>query len=318
MPISGTPSGTPTPLPAKFTLADLRAARADGRPVAMLTCYDYTTARLMDEAGVPMLLVGDSAANVVLGYDSTVPISLDLLIELTAAVRRGAPRALLMGDMPFGSYAASAAQGVRNVVRMLKLSGCDCVKLEVGPGHAKLVRRLADAGVAAVAHLGLRPQAVHLMGGYRTQGRTATSAQAVVDAAVAMADAGAAAVLLEAVPAEVSAAVVAAVGDVPVIGCGAGPACCAHVVVTPDALGLNGGRVARFVPALADVRPTLVGAYSEYVRRVAGKQYPAAEHIYPMPAEERAAFLSQLQPDNHGDTEARRRRKENGTTDAHG
>ena len=281
----------PTPLPAKFTLADLRAARADGRSVAMLTCYDYTTARLMDEAGVPMLLVGDSAANVVLGYDSTVPVSLSLLIELTAAVRRGAPRALVMGDMPFGSYAASAAQGVRNVVRMLKLSGCDCVKLEVATGHAKLVRRLADAGVAVVAHLGLRPQSVHLMGGYRTQGRTSSSAESVLTDAVAMQRAGAAAVLLEAVPAEVSAAVVAAV-DVPVIGCGAGPACCGHVVVTPDAIGLSGGRVPRFVPQLADVRPALVGAYGDYVRQVATKQYPAAEHVYPMPAEERARFAA--------------------------
>ena len=284
----------PTPLPAKFTLADLRAARADRRPVAMLTCYDYTTARLMDEAGVPMLLVGDSAANVVLGYDSTVPVSLEFLIELTAAVRRGAPRALVMGDMPFGSYAASAAQGVRNVVRMLKLSGCDCVKLEVAAGHATLVKRLADAGVATVAHLGLRPQAVHLMGGYRTQGRTASSAEAVVSTAVAMQAAGAAAVLLEAVPAEVSAAVVAAV-DVPVIGCGAGPACHAHVVVTPDAIGLSGsgagGRVARFVPQLADVRPALVGAYAEFVRQVTGGQYPAAQHVYPMPPEERTQFL---------------------------
>ena len=285
----------PTPLPAKFTLADLRAARADGRPVAMLTCYDYTTARLMDEAGVPMLLVGDSAANVVLGYDSTVPVRLDLLIELTAAVRRGAPRALVMGDMPFGSYAASAAQGVRNVVRMLKRSGCDCVKLEVAAGHAGLVRRLADAGVAVVAHLGLRPQAVHLMGGYRTQGRTAASAESVVTDAIAMQSAGAAAVLLEAVPAEVSAAVVAAT-DVPVIGCGAGPACCGHVVVTPDAIGLNtGGRVAKFVPQLADVRPALVGAYAEFVRQVVAGQYPAPEHTYPMPPDERAKFLARPQ-----------------------
>ncbi len=296
-----------TPLPARFTMADLRAARADGRSVAMLTCYDYTTARLMDEAGVPMLLVGDSAANVMLGYDSTVPISLAVLIELTAAVRRGAPRALVMGDMPFGSYAASAAQGVRNVVRLLKLSGCDCVKLEVAAGHATLVQRLADAGAAIVAHLGLRPQSVHLMGGYRTQGRTAAGADAVVETAVAMQAAGATAVLLEAVPPEVSAAVVAAV-DVPVIGCGAGPACCGHVVVTPDAIGLSPGRVPRFVPRLADVRPALVGAYAEFVRQVAAKQYPAAEHTYPMPAEERARFVAPRETKNiyHGDTETRR------------
>jgi 3-methyl-2-oxobutanoate hydroxymethyltransferase len=245
----------------------------------------------MDEAGVPMLLVGDSAANVVLGYDSTVPISLDLLIELTAAVRRGAPRALLMGDMPFGSYAASAAQGVRNAVRMLKQSGCDWVKLEVSEGHAKLVRRLADAGAAVVAHLGLRPQAVHLMGGYRMQGRTASSADAIVATAVAMQTAGAAGILLEAVPAEVAAAVVRAV-DIPVIGCGAGPACHAHVVVTPDAIGLAPGRVAKFVPKLADVRPALVDAYAGYVRQVVTGQYPAPEHVYPMPPDERAKFVA--------------------------
>jgi len=141
----------------------------------------------------------------------------------------------------------------------------------------------------------LRPQAVHLMGGYRTQGRTASSADSVVSAAVAMQAAGAAAVLLEAVPAEVSAAVVAAV-DVPVIGCGAGPACHGHVVVTPDAVGLNLGRVPRFVPQLADVRPVLVGAYAEFVRQVSAGQYPGPEHAYPMPPDERAKFLARPEP----------------------
>src|SRR3954449_2211191 len=146
----------PGPLTKRFTLADLRAARASGTKVPMLTCYDFTTARLMQEAGVPMLLVGDSAANVILGHSSTLPIPLEFLIEITAAVRRGAPNALVMADMPFGSYASvEPAHWVENVLRMVKLSGCDCVKLEVTQGHAPLIKTLADAGVAVVAHLGL-------------------------------------------------------------------------------------------------------------------------------------------------------------------
>src|SRR5947209_3039273 len=164
----------------KVTLNDLRAARQSGAKMAMLTCYDFTTARLMQEAGVPALLVGDSAANVILGYDSTLPVSLPFMIELTAAVRRGAPLALLVGDMPFGSYQSSVGgalgSGVRNVCKVVKRTGCDLVKLEVAEGHAGLVRALADAGVAVMAHLGLRPQAVGLMGGYRFQGRTAREA----------------------------------------------------------------------------------------------------------------------------------------------
>ena len=159
-----------TALSKKFTLSDLRAARANGTKVPMLTCYDFTTARLMQEAGVPALLAGDSAGNVILGYDSTLPVELGFMIQITAAVRRGAPLALVVADMPFGSYQASVAQGVRNVVRMVKLSGCDCVKLEVAPGHAKLVRTLADAGIAIMAHVGLRPQSVGVLGGYKFQG----------------------------------------------------------------------------------------------------------------------------------------------------
>src|SRR5271170_808118 len=143
------------PLSAKFTLNDLRAARASGRRVQILTCYDYTMARLMQQAGVPALLVGDSAGSVILGHGSTIPVSLPFMIELTAAVRRGAPNTFVIADMPFGSYQASTAQGVRNVVRMLKLTGCDCIKLEVAASHAKLVGRLADAGIAVMAHLGL-------------------------------------------------------------------------------------------------------------------------------------------------------------------
>jgi 3-methyl-2-oxobutanoate hydroxymethyltransferase len=256
----------------------------------MLTCYDYTTARLMHEAGVPALLVGDSAAGVILGHRSTLPIPLSFLIELTAAVRRGAPMALLLADMPFGSYGASVAQGVRNVARMVKLTGCDCVKLEVAASHAPLVRALADMGVAVVAHLGLRPQSVGVLGGYRFQGRTAAEAQSIVSASLTMEQAGAAALLLETVPPSVSQAVVNAVA-LPVIGCGAGPACHASVIVTHDALGLTPSRP-RFVPLLQDVQQPMVAAFSQYVDQVASRQYPSADYQYEMPPAELAKFLS--------------------------
>ncbi len=258
----------------------------------MLTCYDFTTARLMQEAGVPALLVGDSAGNVILGHSSTVPVSLPFMIELTAAVRRGAPLAFVVGDMPFGSYHASVAEGVRNVIRMVKLSGCDCIKLEVAPSHTKLIRRLADAGVAVMAHLGLKPQTVGLLGGYRCQGRTAEQAKVIVSSAVQMQEAGAAALLIEAVPPEVGEAVVKAT-NIPVIGCGAGPACHGSVIVAHDGLGLTPARP-RFAPLLQDVSGTLRGAFADYVQRVAGGQYPAAENQYEMSPEEKAEFLKSI------------------------
>src|SRR5579864_4435605 len=159
-----------SPLTRKITVNDLRAARSGGTKVAMLTCYDYTTARLMQEAGVPALLVGDSASNVILGYPTTLPVSLEFMIEITAAVRRGAPNCLLMADMPFGSYQGSLDRGVRNVCRMVKRTGCDAVKIEATTSQLPLIRELADAGVAVIAHLGLRPQSVGLLGSYRFQG----------------------------------------------------------------------------------------------------------------------------------------------------
>src|SRR4051812_24883443 len=173
-------------LSRKFTLSDLRAARTSGEKIPMLTCYDFTTARLMQESGVPMLLVGDSAASVILGHDTTLPVSLEFMIEITAAVRRGAPNAFLIADMPFGSYHASPSQGVKNVAKMIQRSGADAVKLEVSDRSAKLVRTLADAGVAIVAHLGLKPQAVGLLGGYRFQGRTSDEADQIVASALLM------------------------------------------------------------------------------------------------------------------------------------
>lgn len=279
----------PSELTRKFGLNDLRQARASGAKVAMLTCYDFTSATLMQRAGVPALLVGDSAANVILGHPTTLPVSLLFMIEIAAAVRRGAPLAFLVADMPFGSYHGSVSRGVRNICRMVQKTNCDCVKIEVAPTHLKLVRELADSGVAVMAHLGLRPQAVGLLGGYRTQGRSADDANGIVALSQAMEQAGAAAILLEAVPAEVAKAVVNAT-DLPVIGCGAGPDCHGSVFVTHDALGLT-PNPPRFAPHLADLAAPTVAAYAEYVRQVVAGEYPSGDHQYSMPADQRAKFL---------------------------
>jgi 3-methyl-2-oxobutanoate hydroxymethyltransferase len=277
-------------LTKKTTLADLRSLRTSGKRLAMLTCYDYTTARMMHEAGVPLILVGDSAASVILGYDTTLPVSLAFMMEITAAVRRGAPNAFLVADMPFGSYHASLAQGIRNVARMVKRTGCDAVKLEVAESTAPLVRSLADAGVAVVCHLGLKPQAVGLLGGYRFQGRTSDEARQIVASSLQMQDAGAAAILLEAVPPEVARVVVEKT-YIPVIGCGAGPSCHSSVIVTQDALGLTPYRP-RFVPALADHATPLKAAFEQYVQAVAAGSYPASEHEYIMPPAEKEKFVA--------------------------
>ena len=279
-------------LTKKVTFADVRALRASGKRMAMLTCYDYTTARLMHEAGVPLILVGDSAASVILGHPSTLPVSLSFMIEITAAVRRGAPDAFLIADMPFGSYHESTAQGVRNVTRMLKKTGADAVKLEVAGSQAGLVRVLADSGVAVIAHLGLKPQSVGLLGGYRFQGRTAQEAREILALALQMEAAGAAAILLEAVPPEVAKAVVDKT-YVPVMGCGAGPSCHTSVIVTQDGLSLTPSRP-RFVPALADLGGPLKEAFAKYVQAVSNGTYPAPEHAYVMPPAEKKAFVESM------------------------
>jgi 3-methyl-2-oxobutanoate hydroxymethyltransferase len=272
---------------------DLRAARQNGHAVAMLTCYDYTTARLMQEAGIRAILVGDSAASVILGHETTLPVSLDFMIEITAAVRRGAPQALVVADMPFGSYHQSHRQGVKNVARMVQLSGCDCVKLEASEHQGRLIELLTDAGVAVMAHIGLRPQTVNLVGGYRVHGRTARQADKLIETAVHLERSGAAAILIEAVPPQVAQAVVDAV-KVPIIGCGAGPACHGHVFVTQDALGMTPS-APRFAPKLADLGTAMKGAFADYLRQVESGEYPGPQHVYEMTEEELAKFSRSLQ-----------------------
>jgi 3-methyl-2-oxobutanoate hydroxymethyltransferase len=257
-----------------------------GEKFASLTCYDATTARWLQDAGVPVLLVGDTAAEVILGLPGTIHAPLDFLITITAAVKRGAPRTLVMADMPFMSYQADEAEGVRNAGRFMTEGLADCVKLEVDGSFAPLVQRMARAGIPIVAHLGCRPQQVKLRGGYSTAGRTAAEARQLVADAVAMQDAGATMLLLEAMPAEVSQRIVERT-RIPVIGCGAGPACHGQVVVLHDLLGLTQWQpsFARPITALGE---QVVRAAEQWIGKVRGSDL--GDHPYRMAEGEAERF----------------------------
>ncbi|MBK8267603.1 MAG: 3-methyl-2-oxobutanoate hydroxymethyltransferase [Planctomycetes bacterium] len=269
----------------KITLSTLMARTRQGRKITMLTAYDYPTAQIQELAGVDCILVGDSAAQVVLGFDSTLPIKLDFMITIAAAVRRGAPSALLVGDMPYLSFNVNAEESIRNAHRFMAEAGCDCVKME---GHARIadtVRLMSAATIPVMVHMGLRPQAVHQFGGYRAQGRDARSAQRLIDDAKIMEEAGACALLLEAVPPE-PAKIIAESTRLPVIGCGAGPHCDGHVVVFHDMAGLTQTALPKFVKRYGDAREQFRRAVEAYVLDITNGQYPAVEHCYQMEAGE--------------------------------
>jgi 3-methyl-2-oxobutanoate hydroxymethyltransferase len=263
------------------TLSTLRRMAEDGEKFAMLTCYDATTAGHLAAAGVETLLVGDSAAQVILGFDRSIHAPLEFMLRITAAVKRGAPACFVMGDMPFMSYQAEVAEGVRNAGRFMTEGLADAVKLEVGPGDAALVQRMSDAGVPVVAHIGWRPQRSSREG-VRTAkiaGRTAREAEALRDVAELMESRGAAMLLIEQCPAEAAAFVKRHVG-VPVIGCGAGPACDGHVVVLQDLLGMS-ERSPSFAPRLADGGSWLREAAGQWAEMVHNGSY-GVEHPYGM------------------------------------
>jgi len=263
------------------TLSTLRRKAEAGEKFAMLTCYDATTAGHLAAAGVEALLVGDSAAQVILGFERSIHAPLGFMIELTAAVKRGAPDSLIMADMPFMSYQAEVAEGVRNAGRFMTEGLADAVKLEVGPGDAALVQRLSDAGVAVVAHIGWRPQRASHAGvrTARVAGRTAREAEALRDTAELMESRGAAMLLIEQCPADAAAFVKRHV-RIPVIGCGAGPACDGHVVVLQDLLGMT-GRSPSFAPRLVDGGAWLRDAAAQWTRMVHAGGY-GGEHPYEM------------------------------------
>ncbi|MBP7746568.1 MAG: 3-methyl-2-oxobutanoate hydroxymethyltransferase [Phycisphaerae bacterium] len=270
---------TPASAQERIDLARLRNMKAAGRKIAMLTAYDYPTAALAQAAGVHMLLIGDSLATVILGRPNTRSAPLELMLVLGEAVRRGAPNVYLVGDMPYESLSGGVDVAVTAARRYCEVAGCDAVKLETRSGDERLVTAISAAGIPAIAHLGLRPQDVLSPDGYRAQARDADSITALVADARRMVAAGAIMVLLEAVSADAAQAVVAAV-DVPVIGCGAGPACHGHVVVTQDLVGLSTIRPPRFVPVLAQLGPTMLAAMRRFVEDIDRGTYPGPEHVY--------------------------------------
>jgi 3-methyl-2-oxobutanoate hydroxymethyltransferase len=263
----------------RITIRDLQAAKDRGERWPMLTAYDYSTARVFDEAGIPVLLVGDSAANVVYGYDTTVPVTVDELLPLVRGVVRGSSRALVVGDLPFGSYQASPRQALETAARFLKEGGCQAVKIEGGRRMVPQVEALVSAGIPVMAHIGLTPQSVHALGGYRVQGRGDENAHRLMQAAKALQHAGAFAVVLEVVPSDLAAQVTETL-HIPTIGIGAGPSCDAQVLVWQDMAGLRTGKPAKFVKEFAQVGDVLRDAATRFGDEVRTGTYPSAEHEY--------------------------------------
>jgi 3-methyl-2-oxobutanoate hydroxymethyltransferase len=264
----------------RVTIRDLQNAKLSGDRWPMLTAYDFTTARIFDHAGVPVLLVGDSAANVVYGYDTTVPVTVDELLPLVRAVVRGTSRALVVADLPFGSYQVSPQQALETATRFLKDGGAQAVKLEGGARMVPQVELLSSAGIPVMAHLGLTPQSVNTMSGYRVQGRGDEAGQRLLEDARALQEAGAFAVVLEVVPADLAKKVTYTLG-IPTIGIGAGVECDAQVLVWQDMAGLRAdGKPAKFVKQYADLTQVLTDATHRFAAEVQAGLYPGAEHSY--------------------------------------
>jgi 3-methyl-2-oxobutanoate hydroxymethyltransferase len=276
--VYGANPSSPTKPPTKIRTHHLQKMKAEGHKWAMLTAYDYSTARIFDEAGIPVLLVGDSAANVVYGYDTTVPVSVDELIPLVRGVARGAQHALVVADLPFGSYEGGPTAALATATRFMKEGGAHAIKLEGGERVAEQIACLTAAGIPVMAHIGFTPQSVNSLGGFRVQGRGDGAEQTVADA-IAVAEAGAFSVVMEMVPAELATQITGKL-TIPTIGIGAGPNCDAQVLVWQDMAGMSGGKAARFVKRFADVGGELRRAAMQYAEEVAGGVFPADEHSF--------------------------------------
>jgi len=279
--------------PVPMTLPRLAEKKRLSEPIVMVTAYDYPSAQVAQEAGVDMVLVGDSGAMTVLGYPSTIPVSLDEMLMLASAVRRGLSTPLLVGDLPFGSYEASDEQAIATAQRFIKEAGCDAVKLERGGTSVQRARAIVAAGIPVMGHVGLTPQTATALGGYRAQGRTAEQAIAVARDAIALEEAGCFSVVLEAIPAAVAEEIMARV-QIPVIGIGAGPATDGQVLVFHDLLGIYDGHVARFAKRFADVRAHMVAGVAEYAAEVRSRAFPAPEHCYSIDDHQLAEFRAGL------------------------
>ncbi len=277
----------------KVSVLTLRQKKERGLPITMLTAYDYPTALLMDRAGVDAILVGDSLGMVVLGYENTLPVTMDDMIHHCKAVARGARYALLIGDMPFLSYQVSVSEAVRNAGRFLQEGGMDAVKLEGGRERLEAIRAIVQAGIPVMGHLGLTPQSVHQLGGFRPQGRTARAAQCLLEDALLLEEAGCFSIVLESVPGRL-AALISQRLSIPTIGIGAGAGCDGQVLVTHDMLGLFERFTPRFVKRYASLHAEMERAFRAYIEDVEARRFPAEEHTVEMAEEEWNELLRSL------------------------
>jgi 3-methyl-2-oxobutanoate hydroxymethyltransferase len=288
---SGGRSHTAPPPPDRkpVTLPRLAEMKAAGEPIVMVTAYDYPSATVAEEAGVDVVLVGDSAAMVVLGYPGTEPVSMEEMIVLGRAVRRGLKTPLMVGDMPMGSYEASNELAVRNAQRLVKETGCQVVKLEAGGIAVERARAIVNSGIPVMGHVGLTPQTATALGGYKAQGKTAQGAIKLCEDALALQSVGCFAIVFEAVPAAMTEAIVEKL-EVPTIGIGAGPATSGQVLVFHDLLGITTGRMAKFVKRYADMHETMVGGVRAYADEVRSRHFPEPDHVYGVEPAELAEF----------------------------
>jgi 3-methyl-2-oxobutanoate hydroxymethyltransferase len=269
------------------TVPRLAEMKRDGEPIVMVTAYDYPSAQVVEEAGVDVVLVGDTAAMVVLGYDATTPVGMDEMVTMTAAVRRGLKTPLLIGDLPFGSYEASNELAIASAQRFVKEAGVDAVKLERGGASVDRARAIARSGIPVMGHVGLTPQTAVALGGFKTQGKTAEAAAKLAEDALALQSVGCFAIVFEAVPSDLTETIMPKL-EIPVIGIGAGPATDGQVLVFHDLLGIYDGHAARFVKRYADVRGEMVKGLEAYTADVRGRRYPEPEHGYTMAPDEAA------------------------------
>ncbi len=275
--------------PPKVTIQTIQEKKQAREPITCLTAYDYASARLVDEAGIDMVLVGDSLAMVMLGYESTLPVTMEEMLHHTRAARRGVKRALLIADMPYASFHLSKKDALRNAARFVKEAGAEAVKIEGGAKRAELVHRLLDAEIPVMGHIGLTPQSVHMMGGYRVQGKTLAAVEQLMRDAVALDRAGVFSIVLEGIPREVAAMITAEVAA-PTIGIGAGPECDGQVLVLHDILNLTFAPPAKFVRRYGDASALISGAVSAFRDDVVARRYPGDEESYHLPQDTQAAL----------------------------
>jgi 3-methyl-2-oxobutanoate hydroxymethyltransferase len=278
----------------KVTTATLREQKLHHEPITCLTAYDYATARLQDQAGVEMILVGDSLAQTMLGYDNTLSVTVDEMLHHVKAVRRGVKNALLLADMPYGSYHADPTDALRNATRFVKEAGAEVVKIEGGEKRADLIRRIVDAEIPVAGHIGLTPQSVNVMGGYKVQGKNLGGIEQLMRDAIALDRAGVACLYLEGIPREVAAMITAEVGT-PTIGIGAGPDCDGQVLVFHDIVNLTFGPPAKFVRRYADATAVITEAVQAFCADVKSHQYPSDAESYHLPKETKAALDTVLE-----------------------